>query len=83
LATERYVSIIDKAIARKLVINGGPSAAPSRSGELSPDGLLAVALVDGGHLPHQDVQVLAQACDIPVSDLELDSSMVSVPSSSP
>jgi hypothetical protein len=55
LATERYVSIIDKAIARKLVINGGPSAAPSRSGELSPDDLLAVALDDSGHLPRQDV----------------------------
>ncbi|KAK1685871.1 hypothetical protein QYE76_046719 [Lolium multiflorum] len=57
LATERYVSIIDKAIARILVINGGPSAAPSRSGELSPDDLLAVALDDSGHLPRQDVNL--------------------------
>jgi hypothetical protein len=65
LARDCYVSIVDKAIARKKELFDGSTAASSRRrGELVPDDLFAVAMEDGGPLADEDVEVLARACDI-------------------
>jgi hypothetical protein len=84
LARGRYVSIVERAIARKKDLLDGASAAPShRRGELSADDLLAVAIDEGREIPAKDITVLAQACDIPVADLELAPGSAVVTSPSP
>lgn len=72
LARGRYVSIIDRAIARKKELLGSSTAeASSRRGELLADDLFAVAIEEDGALPDMDVQVLAAACDIDRAELDL------------
>jgi hypothetical protein len=67
-----FVSIIDKAMLRKKAINEGSAMPPARRGELSADDLLAVAAEDDAPMPIDDVQQLAQACDIQLSALNLE-----------
>ncbi|KAK1660865.1 hypothetical protein QYE76_049024 [Lolium multiflorum] len=72
LAQGRYVSIVERAIARKRSLLDGAIAETSRrQGELSADDLLAVAIDEGREIQAEDIAVLAQACDIPVADLQL------------
>jgi hypothetical protein len=68
----RYVSIIDRAIARKKeLVDGAAAESSHRRGELSADDLLAVAVEEGREMDVQDITVLAKACDIPCEDLRL------------
>lgn len=83
LAQGRYVSIVDKAVARKQSMDEGAFVAARRQGELSADDLLAVAVEEGLPLPDADVAVLAKACDIPISCLGLSASPVLVDAASP
>jgi hypothetical protein len=83
LAQGRYVSIVDKAVARKQSMDEGAFVAARRHGELSADDLLAVAVQDGRPLLEADVVVLAKACDIPISGLGLSPSPDLVDSASP
>jgi hypothetical protein len=69
LARDRFVSIVDKAIARKKDLKEGPSMASRRLGELNADDLLAVAVEDKRALLIHDVEALAVACDIPCGAL--------------
>jgi hypothetical protein len=70
LAQARYVSIIDRAIARKKDLFDGATAESScRRGELSADDLLAVAVEEDREMAVEDIAVLATACDIPCEDL--------------
>jgi hypothetical protein len=83
LAQGRYVSIVERAIARKKnLLDGAVADPPRRRGELSTDDLLAVALDEGREVPARDIAVLAQACNIPVADLGIapGSPMVTSPS---
>jgi hypothetical protein len=84
LARGRYVSIIDRAIARKKELLGSSTAeASSRRGELLANDLFAVAIEDEGALPDKDVQVLAAACDVPCAELDLVQVGSPVPPTSP
>jgi hypothetical protein len=72
LAQARYVSIIDRAIARKKeLVDGATTESSRRRGELSADDLLAVAVEEGRVMEEQDITALAEACDIPCADLRL------------
>jgi hypothetical protein len=83
LARDRFISIVDKAIARKKVLQEGPSAASRRHGELDADDLLAVAVDDKGPLLALDVEALAVACDIPCGALQAPAALAPVSGRSP
>jgi hypothetical protein len=70
LAHARYVSIIDRAIARKKdLLDNAAAEVSRRRGELSADDLLDVAVEDDREIAVEDIAVLAKACDIPCEDL--------------
>jgi hypothetical protein len=69
------IYIIDKAMLHKKAINEGSVMPVARRGELSADDLLAVAAEDGTPMPLDDVQQLAQACDIALSALNLETAV--------
>jgi hypothetical protein len=69
-----FISIVDKAVLRKKMLNEG-SSTPRRHGELVVEDLLAVALEDSEPMHPGDVAALAVACDIELAELQPGSSV--------